>query len=369
MSGSQFLIKRIAAGVIGMSVMASVGAQPVASGIALMTRGKVQQEAASEAELLSAKVGKGVIRLRDGEKEWKAIYDRLYALGQIRSVTHNGSVVVERIGSVTKARLNEEGRVVPPTGFLGGAIDLRFMMDKWRSGFALEQADQYGKVQYSLQFYDHTGTAVNKIFLDNNQAVPAFRKLVVDFKAPVQRVVFKAEPLPHKTGAKPVTTEDVKELKLSWSELTDVHDFGRLLKDLGISREQSFELIGTDAAYKIAPRAVHVLFDEAAKSGQPLLVFVSNPGIIQIYGGKVEQATAAGDWYQVQAPDFRMALRKAGIARGWVVKRPARDGMITSVEFYDANGDQIINIFSRREKNTEETAVWRKIVAGLEHAS
>jgi len=157
----------------------------------------------------------------------------------------------------------------------------------------------------------HTGTAVNKIFLDNNQAVPAFRKLVVDFKAPVQRVVFKAEPLPHKTGAKPVTTEDVKELKLSWSELTDVHDFGRLLKDLGISREQSFELIGTDAAYKIAPRAVHVLFDEAAKSGQPLLVFVSNPGIIQIYGGKVEQATAAGDWYQVQAPDF-----SDGIAQG-----------------------------------------------------
>lgn len=371
MSGSLFLVKRCAAAMIGMSVVVFAGARPMVSGHALTTQDAVPQAAASEAELLSVKAGNaaGVTRLRDGEETWREIYDRVHELGQIRSVTHNASVVVERTGSVTKARLNDDGRVVPPSGFLGGAIDLRFMMGQWRSGFALVQTDQHGKVQRSLQFYDQTGTAVNKLFLDNDQGVPAFEKLVADFRTAEQRLVLKTGAAAPKAGLKAVTPEQINELKLSWSELTDVHDFGRLVKDLGISREQSFELIGPDSAYQIAPRAIHALFDEAARSDQPLLVFVSNPGIIQIYGGKVAQVTATGNWYQIQAPDFRMALRRAGIDRGWVVKRPARNGMITSVEFYDAKGDQIINIFSRRARNTEETAVWRKIVADLERAS
>jgi len=68
-------------------------------------------------------------------------------------------------------------------------------------------------------------------------------------------------------------------------------------------------------------------------------------------------------------PDFNLHLRQAGIDHGWVVKRPAKDGMITSVEFYDAKGEQVVNFFSRRDRNKEETTAWRAIVATLPKAS
>jgi len=365
MSGSSFWVKRIAMAVIGFGVAICANAETNPSPETLALQGAVQLRYKSEAEMLSLKAGKGAVRLRDGASAWKTIYDRMHELGQIRSVTRNAGAVIERTGRVTKARLDKEGRVVPPTGFLGGAIDLRFSMDKWRSGFALEQPTGNGKILRSLQFFDQTGTAVNQIFLENEQGLPAFRKLVADFKAPRQHAAIKQEAMPPKAGSKDLTTADMKELQLSWSELTDVHEFARLVKDFGITRERAFELIGNAAAYRVLPGAIQMLFDAAAQQGQEVLAFVSNPGMIQIYGGKIEQTVVADNWYHAQAQDFRLALLRDRIDRGWVVKRPAKDGVITSVEFYDANGDQIINIFSRRQRGKEESEVWRKIVASL----
>lgn len=365
MSGSSFWVKRIAAVVIGLGVATCANAELNPSPETLALQGLAQLERKSEAEMLSLKVGKGAVRLRDGATAWKSIYDRMYKLGQIKSVTRNAGAVIERTGRVTKARLDKEGRGVPPTGFLGGAIDLRFSMDKWRSGFALEQQTGNGKTLRSLQFFDQTGTVVNQIFLENEQGLPAFRKLVADFKAPHQHAVLKHDAALPKAGSKELTTAELKELQLSWSELTDVHEFARLVKDFGITRERAFELIGNDAAYRVLPNAIQMLFDAAVKQDQEVLAFVSNPGMIQIYGGRIEQTFVAENWYQAQAQDFRLALMRDRIDRGWVVKRPAKDGLITSVEFYDANGDQIINIFSRRQRGKEESDVWRKIVAGL----
>lgn len=370
MSGKVFNAGRMVVAAVSFGVLAAAVAQAETPAQQhLHAREQAQQQGISEAELLAAKVGNGVTRLRDGREEWKAIFDRIYELGQIKSVTRNDSAVIERVGSVTKARLNEEGRVIPPSGFAGGAIDLRFSMDKWSYGFAVEQPAKNGKTLRSLQFFDQSGAAVIKIYLDNESGLPAFNKLVADFKGAQQPEKLNVSAPKSRPAHKSTADADVKELRLAWSELTDVHQFARLVKDLDITREQSLELIGTDSAYRLAPAAIETLFTEASKQGQPVLVFVSNPGMIQIYGGKADKTAVVGDWFQVQAPDLKLALLRANIDRGWVVKRPAKDGMITSVEFYDKKGDQIINIFSRRERNKEESAVWRKIVAGLERSS
>jgi len=114
---------------------------------------------------------------------------------------------------------------------------------------------------------------------------------------------------------------------------------------------------------------VQTLLESAAKQGQPIMVFVSNPGMTQIFSGTIKKVKQTDEWYNVLDPDFNLHLRQAGIDRGWVVKRPAKDGVITSVEFYDAKGEQVVNFFSRRDRNKEETAVWRNIVASLAKSS
>jgi putative hemin transport protein len=336
----------------------------------LQPRDAAQKLNVSEAELVATNVvGKGATRLRDGGPAYKAVYDRLHELGQIKAITRNDTAVLERVGTVTQAKLNADGRVIPGTGFAGGPIDLRFGTDQWRSAFAVVQPGREGKTSRSLQFFDVHGNAVNKVYLDNEAGVAAFDKLVADFKAPEQPAYLSVDKAPAKVAGKPNGEVDVKELRDTWNELSDVHEFPRLLKDLGITREQALDLIGKDAAYRISGQSVQTLLESAAKQGQPIMVFVGNPGMTQIFSGKITKVKATEEWYNVLDPDFNLHLRQAGIDHGWVVKRPAKDGMITSVEFYDAKGEQVVNFFSRRDRNKEETTAWRAIVATLPKAS
>ncbi len=335
----------------------------------LQPRDAAQKLDVSEAELVATNVGKGATRLRDGSASYKAVYDRLHELGQIKAVTRNDSAVLERVGTVTQAKLNQDGRVIPGTGFAGGPIDLRFGTDQWRSAFAVVQPGREGKTSRSLQFFDVHGNAVNKVYLDNEAGVGAFDKLVADFKSPGQSAYLQVDKTPARVVRKPDGEVDVKELRDTWNELSDVHEFPRLLKDLGITREQALDLIGKDAAYRISAQSVQTLLDSAARQGQPIMVFVSNPGMTQIFSGTIRKVKQTEEWYNVLDPDFNLHLRQAGIDRGWVVRRPAKDGVITSVEFYDAKGEQVVNFFSRRARNKEETAAWRQIVASLAKAS
>jgi putative hemin transport protein len=335
----------------------------------LQPRDAAQKLNVSEAELVATNVGKGATRLRDGGPAYKGVYDRLHELGQIKAITRNDTAVLERVGTVTQAKLNADGRVIPGTGFAGGPIDLRFGTDQWRSAFAVVQPGREGKTSRSLQFFDVHGNAVNKVYLDNEAGVAAFDKLVADFKAPEQPAYLSLDKAPAKIAGKPNGEVDVKELRDTWNELSDVHEFPRLLKDLGITREQALDLIGKDAAYRISGQSVQTLLESAAKQGQPIMVFVGNPGMTQIFSGKITKVKATEEWYNVLDPDFNLHLRQAGIDHGWVVKRPAKDGMITSVEFYDAKGEQVVNFFSRRDRNKEETTAWRAIVATLPKAS
>jgi putative hemin transport protein len=335
----------------------------------LHPRDAAQKLNVSEAELVATTVGKTATRLRDGSANYKAVYDRLYELGQIKAITRNDTAVLERVGSVTKAKLNEDGRVVPGTGFAGGPIDLRFSTDNWRSAFAVVQPGREGKLSRSLQFFDRHGDAVHKVYLDNEAGIAAFDKLVADFKAADQVAEMKVDKARSRPPRKPDSEVDVKELRASWNEMSDVHEFPRLLKDLGISREQALGLIGKDAAYRISAQSVQTLIESAARQEQPIMVFVSNAGMTQIFSGNVKKVQTVGEWFNVLDPEFNLHLRSAGIDHGWVVKRPGKDGVITSVEFYDAKGDQVVNFFSRRDRNKEESATWRQIVSSLASAS
>ena len=332
----------------------------------LHPRDAAQKLNVSEAELLATTVGQSATRLRDGSKTYKEVYDRLYELGQLKVITRNDTAVLERVGSAVKTKLNEDGRVIPGSGFAGGAIDLRFGMDSWGSAFAVVQPGREGKISRSLQFFDRNGNAVNKVYLDNEVGLNAFDKLVADYKMPEQVAQLKVEPAPLKAALKPNAQVDVKELRASWNELGDVHEFPRLLKDLEITREQALDLIGTDAAYRITGQALQTLLINAAQQEQPIMIFVSNPGMTQIYAGTINKVQTIGEWFNVLDPNINLHVRQANVDHGWVVKRPVKDGVLTSVEFYDAKGEQVVNFFSRRERNKPETDAWRQLVAVLQ---
>lgn len=209
------------------------------------------------------------------------------------------------------------------------------------------------------------GAIVNQIYLENTEGIPAFDHLAAEFAADDQHTAVTASTRRPDQEHRPHADLDVQVLRTAWQHMTDVHEFSRLIKDLGIKREQAFELIGSDFAYRVDASALPALLDHVKQNSQPVMIFVGNNGMTQIYNGTISTIQSTGESYLALNQDMRLHLQTANIHHGWVVRRPARNGIITSVEFYDAQGEQIVNVFSRRGRNTEESPAWRKIVAGL----
>lgn len=333
----------------------------------LHPRDAARQLGVSEAQLLAAGTTWQATRLGADAKEIQALYEHLPELGRIKAITRNDDVVLERAGEVAPIRRDEQGRVVPGTGLAGGAIDLRFGAAQWGSAFAVVQPGRDGKTSRSLQFFDRHGQALHKIYLDNDQHAADFERLVSQFRLPNQRAALQVEPLP--ASAPSVrgnpSSADIAELRQSWQELTDVHQFPRLLRELKLSREQALELIGSQSAWRIGPQALQLLIEDARSRHQPIMVFVSNGGMTQIYSGLIDKTAIKGEWYNASSADFELHVRSGAIHHGWVVRRPTDHGIVTSVEFYDAAGRQLVNFFSRRDRGQPETEQWRRMVADL----
>ena len=67
----------------------------------------------------------------------------------------------------------------------------------------------------------------------------------------------------------------------------------------------------------------------------PIMCFVGNPGCIQIHTGPIYTLKVMGPWFNILDPTFNLHLREDAIHQGWVVRKPTRDGIVTSLELFD----------------------------------
>lgn len=330
----------------------------------------------SEAELLATNLGKGVVRLQDGANVPREIMRRALDLGRVMALTRNENGVIETTG--TASRLKEETRQLATGdaaddaerearmlniagGYLGGAIDLRFQFPQWRHAFAVTQAGRDGAVSRSLQFFDASGNAIHKLYLKNDAGIPVFDRLVADFRAPSQDAALQVTAPAPKPAVKPDSEIDVKEFRLAWEEMDDVHQFNRIVSEFHLSREQALRLGPAGKVTKVTPRAVRALLEGAAKDKVAIMAFLGNPGVTEIYSGKVETVKEAGGWFNVLDPDFNLHLRDAAFRSGYVVRRAG----IVSVEFYDDQGELVVTFFGVRERGKAQPKGWVDLANGL----
>ena len=101
------------------------------------------------------------------------------------------------------------------------------------------------------------------------------------------------------------------------------------------------------------------------QEGGLTVFFVGNNGAIQIHTGPVANIQPMGPWINVMDPTFHLHLRQDHITECWVVRKPTKDGHVTSLEAYDAKGEMIIQFFGKRKEGNVELAAWRDILDGL----
>ena len=74
-------------------------------------------------------------------------------------------------------------------------------------------------------------------------------------------------------------------------------------------------------------------------------------------------------WLNVLDPGFNLHLREDLIQDVWVVEKPTSDGVVTSVEAFDARGELMAMFFGARKPGQSELQAWRHIVAHLQAAA
>ncbi|QKC90174.1 hemin-degrading factor [Mesorhizobium sp. NZP2234] len=311
----------------------------------------------SEAELVAAHCGDGVVRV---EPRVNDLLTGLEAVGEVMALTRNESAVHEKIGVYDKVVTGNHNAMV-----LGENIDLRIFPKVWAHGFAVEKRDGE-EIRRSLQFFDAAGEAVHKVHLRPASSLYAYQKLVAALASSNQEPTIDISgPIPDDESDAEATTANLDDLRDRWSRLTDVHQFFGMLKTLKLSRRQAVRMVGTDYAWPLDNDAVRAMFHHASEGEMPIMCFVGNRGCIQIHSGPVKSIKPMGPWINVLDETFHLHLRTDHIHEVWAVRKPTKDGHVTSLEVYAADGEMIIQFFGKRHEGESERDDWRFLAENL----
>lgn len=310
----------------------------------------------SEGELVACRVGEGVTRL---EPDFGGILRAMPAVGEVMVLTRNEHCVHEKHGRFDNVSVGPGHALV-----LNHHVDLRLFMSHWRHGFVVTEEVSSG-LRTSLQVFDIDGVAVHKIYLTKHSDRAAFDTIVQRFRSPEQTDEIVIAPLPPRRPDRPDAEIEVATFHQHWRALQDTHDFFGLLQEFGVGRRQAMRLAEREFAYPVEPSALRLALESAAGTATPIMCFVGNPGCIQIHSGPVETLKAMGPWYNVLDPTFNLHLREDAIHQAWVVRKPTSDGIVTSLELFDADGFCFVQLFGERKPGKAELEAWREIVAAL----
>ena len=306
----------------------------------------------SELELQATQIGKGVARLKS---DFFQFAQQLPQLGEVMSLARNAHAVHETVGEFAKLK----GKF--PMGLFLGDQDQRIFFSQWHYGFEVHDKDRL-----SFQFFDRYGRAIMKIYATKNTDMNAWQQLLGEFVAEDQTPGEQPEPEPEFERFSGDLQGVKSNLVEGWLKMTDVHQFHGLLRKLDLDRQTAFETVDNHLAHSIQTEAIEALIDSAAKMEVPLMMFVANRGVVQIATHQPEKLMRTGPWFNILDKNFNLHLDTTGIHTAWVVRRPTKDGTVTAVEAFDAQGQSIIQFFGQRIEGQEERHDWRRLVDQLE---
>jgi putative hemin transport protein len=328
----------------------------------LRIRDAARRLGVSEARLLSLGLESQVQALT---AEWEAVLAGLPALGHVMALTRNEAVVIEKDGTYGKPEFfRHPGAHIGQV--LGPEIDLRLFLHEWAFGFAVRTETERG-TQRSLQFFDAYGDAVHKIFLRPSGNVAEYERLVEAFRL--------QEPVDYATAFRAGTerkaevrnpTPDTGGFLKGWSELGDTHQFFGLVRKHGLTRLQAVELALGKYSREVAPAgAINTVLTRAADTGLPIMVFVGNPGCIEIHTGPVRTIKRMETWNNVLDKGFNLHINEMLLGRAFVVEKPTTDGVVTSLEVFDHEEKLAVQFFGERKPGKPELEPWRTLTQEL----
>lgn len=315
----------------------------------------------SEGELAHCRAGYDACRLTP---DIPAIFRMLGTAGELKGITRNDHAVHEHTGTYDNAEFGEHACLqLNPYG-----LDLRFFLSQWQTVFAFAENTPRG-LRHSLQFFDRHGEAVHKIYTTADTDMGVWHHLTAQFAAYDNPPVVP-EPAVIPASAS-LTPEQQAEFTRHWQQMTDIHQFFVLLKRFNISRLKAFRCVDNTLAQRVDNSALSRLLTQCTEEQNDIMIFVANRGCVQIFTGavgRVEPYTSPRDgqhWINIFNPSFTLHLIESAVAESWITRKPTKDGIVTSLELFDKNGQAIAQLFGQRTEGEPEQMVWRSQINAL----
>lgn len=302
-----------------------------------------------------------------GEKieRLRKIVLRLKDLGLVECIVRNPNAVHEKTGVYENVTLtNTMGLALNV-----GELDLRIFASKWRYAIALKDENR-NPVSYSIQFYDEFGGAIQKIFLRDDSKISAWQAIVDEFMVSDKPTEFPTKPAKERKDRR-LSADELDGFHQRWLELKDIHNFGDILETYNIDRIAAYEQAPTNCscglpscAVKVPNNSFDTAFHLAKEKDIEIMLFVGNYGIVQIQTGKIHNIVDMHGWLNImdkKEENFCLHLNQAGLSQVWVVRRPTRDGFISSIEGFDETGETVLIMFGRRQEGEPEQTKWTEI--------
>ncbi len=309
----------------------------------------------SEAELLASGCSQLVIRLNP---DWIDLLSDLESLGTVMALTRNDHTVHEQTGIYSPIKINGNKAVV-----LNAAIDLRLMLDYWHFVFSVEEKTPAG-LRHSIQFFDATGTAVHKVYLTDSSNRANFATLIDRFRSNKQSPILDILSAPSSIGHKDVEV-DTETLRKHWQNLRQTHDFEKMLNQFQITRFEAINIAGSGFVTRVHPHLFRGFMEKITEIKLPVMLFVSNKGAIQIHCGALHNLKITGPWLNILDENFNLHLDETAISHLYVVEKPTVLGKLTSLELYDAKGNNMALFFGEHKPGAGEDPVWRDLLISL----
>lgn len=309
----------------------------------------------SEAQLVAAQTGDGVIRI-DAHPD--RVMDAAMRLGEVMALTRNDACVQENVGVYANYHPGQHAAMI-----LNGNIDLRIFPSHWVHGFMVERETDKG-IRRSLQIFDAAGDAIHKIHLRSGSDLAAWEALKSELALGEQTTDLAVAPRQPVEAAQS-NPEKLDILRKEWERMTDTHQFLRLVSKLKMNRLGAYRIAGRPFARELAPDAFNHMLSIVEALGPEIMIFTGNRGCIQIYSGQVTDLKQAGPWQNVMRPEFNLHLRLDHIAEVWAVEKPTRRGPAVSVEAFDTEGGLIAQVFAVGKGENDFRPEWRGIVDAL----
>ncbi|MDQ7732716.1 ChuX/HutX family heme-like substrate-binding protein [Halomonas sp. SpR1] len=319
--------------------------------------------AISEGELQAARLGRDVWTLPLSPNELAAY---LPQLGRVKALTRSRLAVLEQTGDYPELSGG------PQTGLLldPGGLDLRLLYTHWHWACLIRDPmpslhpmpsshEEEPQWRWSLQIFNQHGCAVHKCFALENPLPRPWGVLAAlgtrDTPAFTQSMPRLKRPLP-----------EAPTLASEWGAMRDVHQFFTLLQRHRLERIEANQLMEGRYTRALPTHALETVLQQATQRELPLMLFVASPGCVQIRTGTLPAPQRARGWLNLFGEQFTLHLDDTAIDQVWQVSKPNRDGGVTSLEAFDAQGSLVLQLYAERQEGRAERREWRQLLDELD---